>query len=297
MGSVLIAYSGGVDSSFLVAVACRILGKRVLAVTAVSETYQAGELGFAKSFCRRLGARHRLLRTYELKNPSFRLNPENRCYYCKDELFGKLKKMAAEEGLSYVLDGSNADDKKDYRPGALARAERGVFSPLQEAGLTKEDIRTLSKKMKLSTWAKPAMACLASRIPYHSRITTARLRRVERAEEALRKNFGLTGNVRVRDYGGFARIEVDRQDIARLAASPKTEAILKRIGYRKIVIDPEGYRTGSMNPVRDTASLMTKRDAAMMKNEYVVGKMTRNRRSRYARPISSGVNETIKRRL
>lgn len=248
MGSVLIAYSGGVDSSFLLKAACDALGGRVLAVTAVSETYQADELAFARKFCRKLGIRHKIIKTCELKNPLFRANPENRCYYCKDELFSKLQVIALQEGLAAVADGSNADDVYDYRPGSKAKLQHGVVSPLQEAGLCKDDIRRISKRMGLSTWSKPAMACLASRIPYHSDITAPRLKRVEKAEKALRRMFRLAGNVRVRDFEDSASIEVDRPCIRRVTSGlHRAQAALRKLGYTHLSVDPLGYRTGRMN--------------------------------------------------
>lgn len=246
--SVLVAYSGGVDSSLLLKVAGDVLGGDVLAVTALSETYPAGELVGAKSFARDIGVRHKVIKTRELQNPRFRSNPRNRCYYCKKELFSRLKLLAARYRLKAVTDGSNADDMKDERPGAQAKKESGVISPLQEAGLTKSDIRRLSRRMGLSTWRKPALACLASRIPYHSRIKASRLRKIEKSEEILRGVFHIKGNLRVRDFGLTARIEVDAPEIRRLVRSRRVvKTLLGSLGYREVVVDPLGYRMGSLN--------------------------------------------------
>ena len=245
--SVLVAYSGGVDSTLLLKMAKEALDDKVLAVTALSETYPARELACARSLARTLGVRHKVIKTQELKDPHFRDNPQNRCYYCKKELFSKLKKLAREHRLAYVIDGSNADDLSDYRPGALAKKEFDVLSPLQEAGFTKKDVRALSKKYGLSTWCKPALACLASRVPYHSKIDKKRLMRIDKAEGLLRKSFHIKGNLRVRDFQDLARIEVDKEKIKRLAASTKLAGLLGRFGYKSVVVDLKGYRTGSLN--------------------------------------------------
>ena len=246
LGSVLVAYSGGVDSTFLLKAAREAVGDRVLAVTALSETYTKSEAERARRQARELGVSWRLIRTRELKDARFRQNPPERCFYCKSELFGRLASMAKKARLAAVVDGSNADDLKDYRPGAQAKAAYGVVSPLQEAGLTKREIRFFSKEWGLPTWSAPAMACLASRIPYNSRITATRLRRIERAEERIRKEFGLTGNLRVRDFDATARVEVDKNAIKRLR--PRVlKGLLRPLGYKDVTVDPRGYRTGSMN--------------------------------------------------
>ncbi|OIO35393.1 MAG: TIGR00268 family protein [Candidatus Omnitrophica bacterium CG1_02_44_16] len=247
LGSVLVAYSGGADSSLLVKVAKDVLGNKVVAVTAVSETYPLSEAKSAKSLAQKHGVRHEFIKTRELKDPLFRNNPKNRCYICKKELFSKLTTLSRAFGLDAIVDGSNVDDLADHRPGSLAKKEFNVISPLQEAGFTKEDVRRLSKQLGLSTWSKPAQACLASRIPYNSKITRERLVNINKAEEILRKAFKIKGNLRVRDFQGTASIEVDKKDIKRVAASDRATVLLEALGYKKVVIDPRGYRRGSLN--------------------------------------------------
>lgn len=246
MQSVLVAYSGGVDSTFLLKVACDVLGKQVLAVTADSLTYPAAELNLAKKMAKDLGARHKIIRTQELEDKRFSANPLNRCYFCKKELFSRLKKIAQANKIDFVVDASNLSDKEDFRPGNKAKIELGVRSPLQEAGLNKEEIRSLSKKLKLPTWQKPALACLASRIPYGSSISPVLLRRIERAESILHQA-GFP-EVRLRSYNGLCRIEVDKRRIP-LLISRRNSVIgkLKKLGYNYITVDLEGYRTGSLN--------------------------------------------------
>lgn len=248
MGSVLVAYSGGADSTFLLKAAAEALGAKVLAVTADSETYPVQELDFAKRIAKELKVRHKIIRTYELKNNGFSSNPAQRCYFCKKELFGRLKIIAKINKLNFVLDASNASDKKDYRPGAKAKKELGVRSPLQEAGITKDEVRALSRKMGLASWDKPALACLASRIPYGTKITAKILKQINQAENHLRR-MGFK-QVRVRHYNGLCRIEVVKNDIPRLITK-HNQVIdkLKNLGYNYITVDLEGYRAGSMNEV------------------------------------------------
>jgi uncharacterized protein len=245
---VVVAYSGGVDSTLLLKAAAEVLGPRALAVTAESETYPQREGEEAVRLAREMGARHRVIHTSELEIEHFANNPPERCFYCKSELFGKLLEIAREEGLEAVADGSNVDDTADHRPGMQAAAELGVRSPLQEAGLTKEDIRAISKELGLPTWDKPSFACLASRFPYGDRITPEKLNRVGAAEEFLR-GLGVS-QVRVRDHGDIARVEVSTEDFDLVMRGDNRERVaaeLRRLGYLYVTLDLEGYRTGSMN--------------------------------------------------
>lgn len=249
MQSVLIAYSGGVDSTFLLKAALLSLPKdNVLAVTAKSETYSKSELRDAKRFAELMGARHKVVATSELGIKGFSENPVNRCFYCKDELFSKLKAFAKKEKLNYVLDGTNKEDDSDYRPGRKAAISKGVRSPLKEAGFIKKDIRECSRRLKLPSWDKPQMACLASRFPYGEAISEKKLSRIEKAEDYL-KHLGFDG-CRVRHHDGIARIELMNGKILKLVDEKiryKVALQFKKLGFRYVTVDLEGYRQGSMN--------------------------------------------------
>jgi len=247
MGSVLIAFSGGSDSSFLLKIASSVLPKeKIIAVTADSPTYTRQELSGARLFAAALGVKHIVIKTLELREERFISNPLNRCYFCKRELFSRLRKLADEYKINFVIDGTNKTDAFDSRPGAAAKRELAVRSPLEESGIDKADIRRASKRLGLTTWNKPSGACLASRIAYGVKITPALLSRIGRAEAYL-KRLGFR-QVRLRHYNGLCRIEVLRHEIVRLIN--KRDGIitrLKTLGYTHITVDLEGYRTGSMN--------------------------------------------------
>ncbi len=251
MDSVVVGFSGGVDSTFLLACSLRALGRdKVLAATALSETYPASQLEEAKEIARSLGAEHHTFHSGELEIEGFRHNPPDRCFHCKKELYSYLKNLAAERGYRNVIDGSNLDDEGDYRPGMRALEELEIRSPLREAGIGKEEIRGLSREMSLPTWDKPAFACLSSRFPYGDEITRSELSMIDQAEEYLR-GLGFR-QLRVRHHGDTARIEVDPQEIERLASDDVRAMVVdkfKAIGYHYVSIDMQGYRTGSMNEV------------------------------------------------
>lgn len=257
LGSALVAYSGGVDSTLLLRVARDVLGDRVVAATASSQTYPAAEIRLADELARQMGVRQLHLETDELADQRFVSNPPERCYYCKAELFAKLSDLARANGLACVVDGANADDSNDFRPGARAAREFGVRSPLREAGLTKDDIRALARSYGLPNWDKPSLACLASRFPYGARITEDKLQQVDAAESFLRE-LGIR-QLRVRHHGEIARIEVADEDMPRvLERRREIAAKLKSLGFAYAALDLLGYRTGSLN---ETLSAEVKRAA------------------------------------
>lgn len=247
-GGVAVAFSGGVDSTYLLRVACDVLGARVLAVSATSPAFPERELAEARAFCAELGVEHVVFESRELEVPGYRDNPPNRCYLCKRALFEGMWEVARERGHQVLVDGSNLDDVGDYRPGLKALSELGVRSPLREAGLGKADIRLLSRELGLPTWSKPSFACLATRIPYGEAITPQKLAMVDRAEQALLEK-GFT-QVRVRAHGNVARVELAPQEIGRAMAEPlrgQISACLHEAGFAYGAVDLDGYRTGSMN--------------------------------------------------
>ncbi|MBN1504614.1 MAG: ATP-dependent sacrificial sulfur transferase LarE [Candidatus Eisenbacteria bacterium] len=248
MGSAVLAFSGGVDSSLLLKLAHSELGDRVLAVVAKSATYPEAELEEAVGLARSIGARCVVVETDELSDPRFAGNPPDRCYYCKLELFGRLKLMAEQDGAAWVLDGSNVEDVKDVRPGSRAAREMGVRSPLQEVGLSKPEVRELARKLGLPNWSKPAQACLASRIPYGDPVTPEKLSRVAAAETIV-KHYGFS-QVRVRMHGQVARIEVPASELDKLMSDEVRNRVvqeLRGLGFVFVCLDMEGYRTGSLN--------------------------------------------------
>ena len=246
--SVIVAFSGGVDSAYLAWAATRVLGPAALCVTAESPSYPDHHRQLALRIARECGLRHEFVSTAELEQPEYRANPVDRCYHCKNELYGVLSRLAAARGITSIFDGSNADDRGDYRPGRKAAGEFGVRSPLDESDLTKADIRELSRLAGLPTWDEPASACLSSRIPYHSEVTDEKLRMIERAETALRRlGFRVC---RVRHHDTLARLEIGLDEMARVLEPGMRDQIardLRLIGYEHVTIDLRGYRMGSLN--------------------------------------------------
>ena len=246
--SVLIAFSGGVDSAYLAIAAAQALGPRALAVTADSPSYPDSHRRLALSIANDFGFAHEMIHTDELERPEYRANPANRCYYCKDTLYGQLAAVAAERGLAVVVDGNNADDRGDYRPGRQAAREHGVRSPLDEADLTKDDIRELARAAGLESWNEPASACLSSRIPYGNEVSDEKLRQIEQAETVLR-DLGFRV-FRVRHHDTVARLEIARSEMARAldpAINTQIVTALKALGYQYVSLDLQGYRLGSLN--------------------------------------------------
>lgn len=248
LGSVVVAFSGGVDSAYLAYAAAGVLGARALCVTADSPSYPEHHRALATRLAEEAGLRHEFILTREVDRPEYRANPVNRCYYCKHELYTQLTALARARGFAAVVDGNNADDRGDFRPGRQAAREFGVRSPLDEVDLHKDEIRGLLRRAGLSIWDEPASACLSSRIPYWNEVTPEKLRMIERSEEVLR-SLGFRV-VRVRHHDEMARLEIGRDEMAR-ALEPEMAATivreLKAIGYRHVTIDPQGYRMGSLN--------------------------------------------------
>jgi uncharacterized protein len=246
--SVVVAFSGGVDSAYLAWVARDVLGERALAVTAISPSYPKHHYELAQAVARQTSLRHEIVETHELERPEYRANPVNRCYYCKHELYTDLTRLARERGFAVVVDGNNADDRGDHRPGRQAAREFGVRSPLDEIGLGKAEIRTLARDAGLPVWDEPASACLSSRIPYDHEVTPDKLRTIERAEDALRAlGFRVC---RVRHHDEVARLELGRDEMRR-ALEPELAAtivrVVKEAGFRFVTLDLQGYRLGSLN--------------------------------------------------
>ena len=256
--SVIVAFSGGVDSAYLAWAATCVLGPAAQCITADSPSYPDHHRQLALRIAREFGLRHEFVRTAEMERPAYRANPVDRCYHCKHELYTVLSGVAADRGVAVIVDGSNADDRADYRPGRTAAREFGVRSPLDEADLTKDDIRELSKQAGLPTWDEPASACLSSRIPYHSEVTGEKLRTIEQAETILREMGFRICRVRHHDPPSpeasaghaLARLEIGRDEIARALAPDVRERIvseLRALGYQHVTIDLQGYRMGSLN--------------------------------------------------
>src|SRR5215471_6015661 len=258
MGSCIVAFSGGVDSSYLALIAHQELGSNALAVTAESPSYPSHQRGIACDLIERYGFRHEFIASAEMSDSNYVENPSNRCYFCKHELYTKLQKMAELRGFRYVVDGNNLDDTSDYRPGRQAGRELEIRSPLIEASLNKAEIRELSRLHGLKTWDQPASACLSSRIPYGSAVTVEKLRMIDQGEEVLR-SLGFS-QTRVRHHGDIARIEIAREEMPRVLTVETFDRLsreFKRIGFRFVTIDVDGYRAGALNEVLTQISSTT----------------------------------------
>ncbi len=250
-GSVLVACSGGVDSVLLAAVAAKVLGEKAVAATAVSPSLASGELEDARAAAKAAAIRHIEVPTDEIDNPAYAANAPDRCFHCKDTAYGTFTTLAAREGIAVVVDGTNADDSGDYRPGRKAAREHGVRSPLAEAGMTKQEIRDWARELGLAVWDKPAAACLSSRVPYGSPVTLEKLTRIDKAEAAL-KALGFR-QCRVRDHGAVARVEIESPLLPQLLEiREQVVAALKSAGFSYVSLDLEGFRSGSMNEVIQT---------------------------------------------
>ena len=249
MDSALVAFSGGVDSTLVLALAHEVLGEKALAVTAQSASMPDREMKACHELAKEIGVKHLVVKTEEMSNPNYRANPANRCYHCKTELYSSLKKVAQQENILNILNGTNTDDLGDYRPGLDSAREQGVRSPLLEAEFNKQEVRELSRKMELSVWDKPAMACLSSRIPYGQPVTEEKLAMIEQAEDVL-LSLGFE-QIRVRHHGDLARIELGKNEMPHYLNNEKIQKIVqekfKALGFLTVVLDPEGYRMGSLN--------------------------------------------------